>query len=249
MCAQKIMFLDESGDHSLSIIDPQYPVFVLGGIIVDYDYAVGEMEQRVRQFKVDLFGRDDIILHTADIVRSRGAFARMRHSSFREQFYAALNSLMLSLDYQVVACVIQKDDHFARYGLAAIDPYMLSLNVLVERFCFEIGKEPDGGIIVAEKRGPTLDHQLELAWLNLRIQGTLFMQASTISERIRALNTRSKADNVAGLQIADLVVSPIGRYVLGKPAFEDWSIIESKFRRRHGDYLGPGLIVLPREKE
>lgn len=61
------MFLDESGDHSLTVIDPQYPVFVLGGVIVDRAYASGEMARRVRQFKLDLFGRDDLILHTADI--------------------------------------------------------------------------------------------------------------------------------------------------------------------------------------
>jgi len=34
-----VMFLDESGDHSLTRIDPQYPMFVLGGIIVDREYA------------------------------------------------------------------------------------------------------------------------------------------------------------------------------------------------------------------
>lgn len=139
MSDKKIMFLDESGDHSLSVIDPQYPLFVLGGIIVDQSYATGELEQRVRQFKRDLFGRDDIILHTSDIVRSRGIFSAMRHTSFRERFYDGLNTLMRSIDYQVIACVIKKDEHFERYGLAAIDPYMLSLNVLVEQFCFEIG--------------------------------------------------------------------------------------------------------------
>lgn len=47
----KIMFLDESGDHSLSKIDPQYPMFVLGGIIVEQDYAEGELTAQVRQFK------------------------------------------------------------------------------------------------------------------------------------------------------------------------------------------------------
>lgn len=249
MSTEKVMFLDESGDHSLTIIDPQYPLFVLGGIIADRDYAAGEMEQRVRQFKRELFGRDDIILHTADIARSRGAFSAMRHTPFRLRFYDKLNELMRSIDYQVIACVIKKDEHFERYGLAAIDPYMLSLNILVERFCFEVGDLPNGGLVVAEKRDPTLDHQLELAWLNLRIQGTRFMQASMIERRISALNTRSKEDNIAALQLADLVVSPIGRYVLGKHTYEDWAIIESKFRRRSGEYRGAGLVVLPREKE
>jgi hypothetical protein len=33
------LFLDESGDHSLTHIDPGYPVFVLGGILVADDAA------------------------------------------------------------------------------------------------------------------------------------------------------------------------------------------------------------------
>lgn len=33
-------------------------------------------------------------------------------------------------------------------------------------------------MIVAEKRDPTLDRELDLAWLNLKIQGTRFLQAS-----------------------------------------------------------------------
>ena len=31
--------LDESGDANLEQIDPAYPVFVLGGVILDDDYA------------------------------------------------------------------------------------------------------------------------------------------------------------------------------------------------------------------
>ncbi len=34
------LFLDESGDHNLVKIDPQSPLFLLGGIIVDRRYAL-----------------------------------------------------------------------------------------------------------------------------------------------------------------------------------------------------------------
>ena len=58
---------------------------------------------------------------------------------------------------------------------------------------------------------------------------------------------REKCENVAGLQLADLVVTPIGRQVLGKPSKEDWSIVESKLRRGpKGNYEGYGLVVLPK---
>lgn len=183
----KILFLDESGDHNLSVIDPKYPMFVLGGVIVDQAYAEGEMEHQIRVFKRELFGREDIILHTADITRNRLGFERMIEPEFRERFYQKLNALMRRLCYQVVACVIRKEDRLRAYGLAALDPYLMSLDVLVERFCMEIGDVTGGGIIIAEKRNPTLDHQLELAWLNLKVQGTRFLQAKTLEKRILAV--------------------------------------------------------------
>lgn len=243
----KILFLDESGDHNLAKIDPQYPLFVLGGVIADKDYAEGEMEVAVSDFKLRLFGRDDIILHTSDITRNRNGFQRLKETAFRGQFYRELNELMRSLDYRVVACVIRKQAHLSTYGLAALDPYLLSLDILIERFCMDIGGIPKSGMIIAEKRDPTLDRQLELAWLNLRIQGTQYMQAVEIDRRIRALTLRDKAENIAGLQLADLVVTPIGRRVLGKSIKEDYGIIESKFRHNwRGEVERYGLVVLPK---
>jgi hypothetical protein len=111
----------------------------------------------------------------------------------------------------------------------------------------EIGSTVAGGIIEAEKRDPTLDNELELSWLNLKVQGTRYMQAHAIRERIERLSLRSKAENIPGLQLADLVVTPIGRAVLRKTVKEDYEIIQSKFRRgRQGEIMGYGLVVLPK---
>jgi hypothetical protein len=60
------MYLDESGDHTLAKIDPTYPVFVLGGIIVDRTYARTVLEPRVRAFKANWFGSHSIVLHSTD---------------------------------------------------------------------------------------------------------------------------------------------------------------------------------------
>jgi hypothetical protein len=48
------------------------------------------------------------------------------------------------------------------------------------------------------------------------------------------------------LQLADLVVTPIGRHILGKDRHDDWEIVKSKFRHRGGNYLGAGLVILPK---
>ncbi len=242
----KILFLDESGDHSLRKIDSQYPVFVLGGVIVDGVTARRSIDEELRKLKSTYFGSEDLILHTSDIVRTRNGFEALKDPRVRESFYKDLNRLMRELDYRVVACVIHKDQHLARYGEKAIDPYMLSLRVLVERFCHEIGDAHDGGFIYAEKRSPELDLALETAWVDILRNGTAFKRRREIAKRIVDLGTRDKRLNVSGLQLADLVVSPIGRAVLGMQTHEDWEIVKEKFRMGPSGFEGYGLIVLPR---
>lgn len=241
----KVMFLDESGNHALDKIEPDYPVFVLGGVIVDRAYARDIITPRINQLKVDFFGREDLILHTADIIRAKNGFEALKDTGLRDKFYKALNMMMRDMDYKVVACVIKKDAHVTQYGANAADPYMYSLEVLVERFCREIGDVEDGGIIYSEKRNPQLDRQLDLAWRKLQTTGTAVATAQMIGDRIVDLNLRDKHLNIAGLQLADLVVSPIGRAVMGKPTRQDWEIVESKFRRHGTCYHGFGLVVLP----
>lgn len=156
---------------------------------------------------------------------------------------------MRRLDYTVIACAIRKDAHLAAYGPAALDPYALSLNVLVERFCFALADahETQPGAIVAERRDQVLDSALLASWQHLRQRGTAYLRPGPIRDRIAHLRLEGKGAGISGLELADLVVSPIGRFVAGKQPREDWAIVESRLRRRKGDYLGAGLVILPKE--
>jgi hypothetical protein len=118
----------------------------------------------------------------------------------------------------------------------------------VERFCYEVGDNCGEGVIVAEKRDRFLDRQLRLAWLALKARGTRFVKAVQLAGRMKGLALRGKQDNIAGLQIADLLVTPIGRSLLGKQSLVDYGMIQSKFRcNRQGGYGGVGLVVLPKK--
>lgn len=122
---------------------------------------------------------------------------------------------------------------------------MLSLDILVDRFWKEVGDSPDGGHICAEKRGSDLDQELERAWAKLIRQGTGILTGDQIDERIVDLALKHKSLDIVGLQLADLVISPIGRAVIGKPPRADWEIVKSKFRRKGERYLGYGLVIRP----
>ncbi|MFZ5801465.1 MAG: DUF3800 domain-containing protein [Candidatus Omnitrophota bacterium] len=52
---------------------------------------------------------------------------------------------------------------------------------------------------------------MELAFLNLKVQGTSYISASRVKEWIAQLSIKDKKENIIGLQIADLIASPIGR--------------------------------------
>jgi hypothetical protein len=145
----------------------------------------------------------------------------------------------------VVACVIRKPEHVKKHGTDGMDIYRFSLGILVERFCMEIGDNANEGMIFAETRRPDLDHDLNLAWEQIKRTGVTYAGANTINRRIIDLSLKDKRLNIEGLQLADLVVSPIGRAVLGKQTHSDWRVVESKFRQHNGSYVGAGLKVMP----
>ena len=238
----KVMFLDESGDHNMTRIDPRYPVFVLGGVIMDADYSAGPLREEVDDFKREVFERTDITLHTADIARNRNGFEPLQDAVFRVRFYNRLNSMMRNLEYSVVACSIRKEAFRALHGVFAPDLYLHAFSILAEVFSSDLDKTGSSGIIISEGRDSVLNRRLEAEWFALKSSSA----AEAKMERVNSLTILGKNDNVAGLEIADLVVSPVGRKVIGRADHDDWRIVEEKLLRNDaGEYLGYGLIVLP----
>lgn len=217
----KTLYIDETGDHSLSKIDNSYPIFVLSGVIVEQEYHDGPLSDALNAFKIKHFGVTDVILHGKEMTHPQSArskaYMRFMDAAFRYRFYKDFEHLLGRLDVSLVACVIMKSKHFAKYGLEAKDPYLLSFDNLVNRLVFDL-KDDQRGSIVAESRNSVLDNQLEIAYLTTRVEGTNKVQAAEIKLKLESSITfKQKSDNVAGLQIADMAASPLARHFLGKP--------------------------------
>lgn len=74
------------------------------------------------------------------------------------------------------------------------------------------------------------------------------MTSQDIDARIVGLDLKDKKPNLAGMQLADLVITPIGRQVAQMPAKAEalqWEVVERKLRRVGGAYMGKGLIIRP----
>ena len=241
------LFLDESGNHSLRSFEPAYPVFVLGGVLIA-DSSLEAVERAIRAFKLEHLGSAAVVLHTADIARNRRGYEALVDPGVRRRFRDGLTALLQSLDFTIVACAIDKTRLVERYGALAVDPYALSLGIVVERLCFALGSR-DRGRIVVESRSARLDRELRTAWDLLRINGTRYVRPSIISRRVDSLVFHAKMDALAGLELADLVVSPLGRRVAGMADRPDTEVVLGKLRTGpDGSWRGAGLVTLPKEE-
>lgn len=186
------------------------------------------------------------------MTQGRDEYGFLANSAKRARFYEDLNRMLVEWEYNVVVCVFEKH-RFAPEVVARIDLYHFGLDLLLDRFCLELGSQLDAGYIYAEKRRPDLDRELMTVWDGMT-EGDAgadlpnSQRSQEIEERVVGLELRDKKPHDYGLQLADLVVTPPGRHVAGlvpNPNQVQWSVVEGKLCRERGDYRGVGLIVLP----
>ena len=239
-----VIYVDESGDHTLTAIDRDYPVFVLDFCIFLKDSYANVVAPQVQAFKFAHFGHDIVVLHEHEIRKQKPPFVFLKSRDKRDAFMDGLNRLIEEADFTIVAAAIHKERLTQRYA-APGNPYEMALTFCMERahaFLRDRGQHMLTTHIVVERRGKREDDELELAFRRIR-DGANYIGEMPGFEIIFA----DKKTNSAGLQLADLTARPIGRHVLD-PAQPNraWEIIEPKLRRSPaGVVRGWGLKVFP----
>jgi hypothetical protein len=233
-----IVYADESGDHSLTSINPQNPVFVLVFIIFHKDAFIARAVPAVQRLKFDFWGHDGVVLHSHDIRKSYGDFNILLRADVRDKFLSRLSALMSEMPMTLIAAAIDKHRHIRRYKTPA-NPYELALAFCIERlrrWLHERGQAAKETHILFERRGRTEDDQLELE----------FRRLTEGNEQLRC-RFMDKRHNSTGLQIADLAAHPIGRHVINQAqANRAFEILRPKFRAGPaGRIQGYGLKVFP----
>ena len=61
-----IVYVDESGDHGLENIDPEYPLFVLAFCIFKKADYISQIVPALQDIKFRYWGHDAVILHERD---------------------------------------------------------------------------------------------------------------------------------------------------------------------------------------
>ncbi len=238
-----IVYVDESGDHSLESINPDYPLFVLSFCIFRKDDYADVIAPKLRKLKFKTFGHDMVILHERDIRKKQGAFSMLGKEA-RELFMDSLTDIIEQADFFLIAVVIEKKRLAARYS-EPDNPYHLAMEYGLERIYRLLrGKDQDDRLtyIVCESRGAKEDTELELEFRRICDGDNQFGKPLPFDIIIADKKTNSE-----GLQFADLTARPVGISVL-RPGQENRSmdILRKKFYKNgYGAAKGFGLKIHP----
>lgn len=238
-----IVYVDESGDHSLESIDTNYPVFVLAFCIFNKQDYIKQVSPAIKKFKFDQFGHDMVLLHESDIRKARNEFVILINEERRHAFMKDISQLTSESPFTIISVVIKKERLKSNYADPS-NPYHLALAYGLERiysFLREQGQTQKRTHIVFECRGKKEDKDLELE----------FRRVCDGANRWGVLPfdiiLADKKSNSCGLQLADLIARPIGRYVLDpKQENRAYSIIEKKiYCDKNGKKDGWGIKCFP----
>lgn len=233
-----VVYIDETGDHGMASIDPNFPIFVLTMVIVDIATYTEKIVPTFYRFKLDTFGHEGVILHSRKIRKAQEDFGFLTDPAMRTPFYTALYQAMETSDYNLISVVIRKQKHKDRYGAKARHPYNLAFTFALERLLPLLeGLGQTDVHLIAEARGKREDAELKLAVLDVVNNGTFYISATRFKAIRFRLDFRPKAMNIIGTQIADLAGYPISRYALD-PKYQGplLKILLKKF------YRGPGWV-------
>lgn len=241
-------FLDETGDHGLTFIDDNFPIFLLAGCLFE-DSEYQKISEEINKFKREFFKTNEVILHSRDIRKCDGSFQILFDLDIKKRFYEKLNNIIFSTKFTIISVAIDKKKHIEKYGKVADNPYSICLSYILERliFCTDNRNSSPTISITIEKRGKKEDDQL-LAYYNGVIDmGTFHVTFDRFKKRIENFSMIAKKDNNIGLQIADLCAYPMARHVLNsEEPYIPFVIIKNKlYCSSSGKVDGYGLKIFP----
>lgn len=256
------LYVDESGDHVFNKLDePSHRYLCLLGAWFrggDYLPFHGELET-LKQRHFPHSPDEPLILHREDIVARRRSFWRLRDSERRAAFDEDLLGLLQHTRFTAVAVVIDKLRLREAYPTPA-HPYHLAIGFLLQRYCGFLNHVSRQGDVMAESRGGREDSLLKDSYSRVYERGAWMFRPEVFQQGLTSheLKLKPKTANVAGLQLADLLVKPIKNMVLADrwqaqhplSSFEERlvAVVKAKLNRHlyDGRIEGYGTVFFPK---
>jgi len=208
------LYVDEVGNPNLEASrNPNNRYLSLTGVILELDYVKTMVSPNLEELKRKYFDShpdDPIILHRKELVNKKWPFESLRNTKVELVFNAELLDFLRNLEYSVITVVIDKLEHLRRYQVWRSDPYHYCLSVLVERYVLWLQSKSAVGDVMVESRGGKEDRRLKSSFARSYAEGTNYLPADTFAKHLtsKQLKVKLKSNNIAGLQVADIIAHP-----------------------------------------
>jgi hypothetical protein len=208
------LYIDEVGNSDLqSSEDPNHRYLSLTGVIVELGYVRDVFHPRLESLKRDFFDShpdEPIILHRKELVNKKRPFTCLYDQNNEEKFNTEILNFIEEIEYSVLTVVIDKLKHKQRYTVWRFDPYHYCLAILLERYVLWLEQNGQVGDVMAESRGGKEDRRLKGSFQRVYESGTdyVFSDKFALCLTSKQLKVKPKSNNVAGLQLADLIAHP-----------------------------------------
>ena len=237
-----LVFIDESGDHSLHKIDPNYPVFALVCCVISKEEYINNLAPSLLKLKIDFSGHDNFVIHERDLVKKK-QFGRSITDSEQKKIMQEIANIVSSTKCKIISAVIDKHKLTRQY-VKPSSPYDLALKFCLERIHYELISVHNLGstYIICESRGTKEDSQLQSVFRSICSGDNATGRPLPFE-----LSFATKDNNILGLQFVDLLARPIGlRFLRPKQANQAADLIWQKLRKDPaGKPEGWGLKIFP----
>lgn len=214
------IYIDEVGNPDMASSDnPNHRFLSLTGIILELDYVKSVLHAQMEALKAKYFDYhpdEAIVFHRKELLNAKSPFHNLKDPDVRRRFDNELLNLFRSWQYIVISVCLDKKKHKETYTSWRYDPYHYCLAVLLERYVLFLDRDNARGDAMAESRGGKEDRRLKDSFHRLWEQGTSYIAAEQFQKTLTSsqLKVKSKANNIAGLQLADLIAHPSRNEIL-----------------------------------
>jgi hypothetical protein len=252
------IYIDEVGNPDLESSDnPNHRFLSLTGVIMKLDYVQATVFPQLEALKARYFEShpdEPVILHRKEMLNHKHPFEPLKNLNIREQFNNDLLRLLNEWEYTVISVCIDKKNHKDTYQVWRYEPYHYCLAILLERYHFFLNERNVKGDVMAESRGGKEDMRLKKSFSKLWEDGTEFIPPEKFHNVLtsKQLKVKSKANNVAGLQLTDLLAHPSRNEILhengflekGLPPFGKAivAVLQGKYYQKDGRIFGKKFL-------
>lgn len=244
--------VDENGTSTLknaASLDDNNKWFTVTGVLIDIKHFNNIKEDIVelkeRYWENGFYDGRRVVFHAKDIRKKQGPFNPKIIDI--DNFVDDMNEILSGMPIKIYSANIDKLKHRLQYS-TPYPVYELGIEFIIERFCFEMRRRRNNGIVLLESRGPKEDKTVLHKMKKLIDYGNDYSDKDNFDcisgVYFNPKRTHDGAMSYWPLEVSDIISYSIYQHVKAEKETDTFNAIRRKIYG-HPDIHGKGLKIFP----